>query len=285
MDNSIGRVKYHILNTSTPFLFSLYDADRLGAYFNNVQNVIVRRNGTTIPVVRKWGHPFFNISRTEAGSFFTEAQLRRLHRRFGHPRTEKLYRLLKSAGHTDVEEAILEKIQKFCHHCQLHDPAPKRFKFSIRDESHFNYEIVIDVVRLGNRNVLHVIDADTSFQAATFLSSLSARDTWNALCRCWIYTYTGPPDHIVHDPGTNFASEEFRNSAKIMGISCEEMPVEAHWAVGKIERAHTPLRRTYDILKAEISHCTDEETILQMAIKALNDTAGPNLFSFLSANQ
>lgn len=273
--NQLGSVTYHILDTSTPFLFSLYDADRLKAYFNNLSDVIVQGD-TTIPVVRKWGHAFFNTSRTEAGVFLTEPQLRRLHRRFGHPRTDRLYKLLRNAGHDDVEEAILEKIQKFCHFCQLHDPSPRRFKFSIKDESHFNYEVVIDVVHLGERNVLHVIDSDTSFQAATFLNSLSARDTWNALCKCWIYTYIGPPDHIVHDPGTNFASEEFRNNAKIMGITCEEMPIEAHWALGKVERSHGPLRRAFEILKAEIGYCTDDETLLQMAVKALNDTAGPN---------
>ncbi|KAI0006808.1 hypothetical protein F4779DRAFT_620271 [Xylariaceae sp. FL0662B] len=107
-------------------------------------------------------------------------------------------------------------------------------------------------------------------------SSLSARDTWNALCKCWIYVYQGPPDIITHDPGTNFASEEFRNNAQIIGVSCKEMPVEAHWAVGKVDRAHRPLKRAYEILKEEIGHCTDPDTILQMAVKVLNDTAGPN---------
>ena len=54
------------------------------------------------------------------------------------------------------------------------------------------------------------------------------------------------------------------------------MPVEAHWAVGKIERSHEPLRRAFDIISKEIGSFTDKHTILQMAIKALNDTAGPN---------
>ncbi|KAL0933405.1 reverse transcriptase-like protein [Colletotrichum truncatum] len=197
MENPIGRVKYHIFESATPFLFSLKDADRLKAYFNNIANVI------------------------------------------------------------------------------SHDPAPRRFKFSLKDESYFNYEIVVDVVRLKDKNALHVIDTETSFQGATFLKSLSARDTWNALTKCWINTYVGPPDHIVHDPGTNFASTEFRKHAEIIGITCDEMPVEAHWAVGKVERAHAPLRRAYDILHTELSHNTDDKTILQMAIKALNDTAGP----------
>jgi hypothetical protein len=275
MENPVGTVTYHVLDSPTPFLLCLADADRMGAYFNNVLNVIVRKDGSTVPVVRKWGHPFFNVARDEAVSYFTEAELRRLHRRFGHPRTERLHRMLQEAGH-DVNSAVLEEIQKVCHHCQTHGDAPRRFKFTIKDNMHFNYEIVIDVVRIGGKDVLHVIDSDTSFQAAVFLKSLSARDTWDALCKCWINTYQGPPDYIVHDPGTNFASEEFRNRAKVVGVECRQMPVEAHWAVGKVERAHAPLRRTYEILKAEIGYCTDDDSLLQMAVKALNDTAGPN---------
>ncbi|KZL72041.1 hypothetical protein CT0861_05453 [Colletotrichum tofieldiae] len=39
--NPIRQVTYYILDTPTPFLFLLYNADKLGAYFNNVKNVIV----------------------------------------------------------------------------------------------------------------------------------------------------------------------------------------------------------------------------------------------------
>ena len=138
MENPLGTVTYHILNTPTPFLLSLHDADRLQAYFNNIANIIVQCDGTTVPVVRKWGHLFFNVARSESGVYLTEPQLCQLHRRFGHPRTERLYNLLKSAGHGDVQENILEQIRKVCHHCQSHDPAPQRFKFSIKDECAFN---------------------------------------------------------------------------------------------------------------------------------------------------
>lgn len=273
--NALGTTTYHILDTPTPFLFSLKDADRVRAYFDNTKDIIVRNDGETIPVVRKWGHPFFNTSPREAGIFFTETELRRLHRRFGHPHTERLHKMLTRAGH-DVDQSILNEIKKFCHHCQTHDQSPRRFKFTIKDDCNFNYEVVVDAVRIDRKQILHVIDTATSFQAATFLRTMSAKDAWEALCKCWINVYQGPPDFIVHDPGTNFASEEFRNHAKIMGITCREMPVEAHWALGKVERAHGPLRRTYDILKAELGHHTEDEAILQMAVKALNDTAGPD---------
>jgi hypothetical protein len=62
--------------------------------------------------------------------------------------------------------------------------------------------------------------------------------------------------------GTNFTLEEFRNNVKIMGIMCEEMLIEVYWALGKVECLYGPLRRAFEILKAEISYCMDDETIL-----------------------
>ena len=47
--------------------------------------------------------------------------------------------------------------------------------------------------------------------------------------------------------------------------------------VGKVERAHKPLRRAYDIFKAKLAgQGVDKQTILKLAVKACNDTAGPN---------
>ncbi|XP_044716912.1 transposase [Hirsutella rhossiliensis] len=155
-------------------------------YFNNLTDTIVGR--TTLPVIRKWGHPWFLLPKTNeaAIAFLTESEIRTLHRRFGY----------------------LENISRFCHHCQMHSQAPRRFKFTLKDDQEFNYEIVADVLYLGTpqRPVLHV-------------------DTWEALRALWIDTYLGPPDTIKHDAGTNFASLEFRN---------------------EVERYHAPLRPIND---------------------------------------
>ncbi|KZL78342.1 hypothetical protein CI238_03525, partial [Colletotrichum incanum] len=78
IENPIRRVTYYILDTLTPFLFLLYDVDKLGAYFNNIKNVIVRQDTL------------------------------------------------------------------------------RRFKFLLKDKSHFNYKIVIDVVRLRDKNALYI---------------------------------------------------------------------------------------------------------------------------------
>ncbi|KAF7577809.1 hypothetical protein PtrM4_020490 [Pyrenophora tritici-repentis] len=250
VSTDIGTINFEVLDAPTPFLLCLADMDRLKVYFNNTTDELVQGD-VHIP-------------------------LRRLHRRFGHPAVTRLVKLLKDAGHNDFEERTLEEVTKFCHHCQLHSSAPRRFKFTLKDDHHFNYEILVDVMYLSNKPVLHVVDSSTAFQGARFLSAISAKETWQALRILWIDTYQGPPDIITHDAGTNFASTEFRAEAKIMGVTCKQVPTEAHWSIGKTERYHAPLRRAWDILYAELTDTMSDDAILQMAVKAVNDTAGPD---------
>ncbi|KAM4058411.1 cwf18 domain containing protein [Hirsutella rhossiliensis] len=198
--------KDHVPRPSNPnsFLLCLADMDRLGIYFNNITDTINCTNHctnrpTSIPVVRKWGHP-------ESISFLTETEIRTLHRRFGHPAVPRLHHLLKQAGHT-----------------------PRRFKFTLNDDQ--ENTTTPCSTRCG---------LSYCFQGARFLPSMSAKDTWETLRTLWIDTYLGPPDTLRHDAGTNFASLEFRNEAKIMGIKCSQVPVETHWSIGKIERYHAP---------------------------------------------
>ncbi|KAM4066587.1 cwf18 domain containing protein [Hirsutella rhossiliensis] len=216
-------------------LLCLADMDRLGIYFNNITDTINCTNHctnrpTSIPVVRKWGHPWFFLTKDEESiSFLTETEIRTLHRRFGHPAVPRLHHLLKQAGHT-----------------------PRRFKFTLNDDQEFNYEIIVDL-----------------------LLSRSQIFTVNTLRTLWIDTYLGPPDTLRHDAGTNFASLEFRNEAKIMESNALKYLLRR---IGPLERlnAITHLRRAFNILHAEIGHTTSAETVLQMAVKAINDTAGPD---------
>ena len=54
------------------------------------------------------------------------------------------------------------------------------------------------------------------------------------------------------------------------------MPVEAHNSIDKIKRYHQPLRRAYEIIQNKLQDKTSPEIILQMAVKAVNDSAGPD---------
>ena len=284
----IGYCTFHVIDANTPFLLSLLDLDNSKSYFDNLNDMIrLLKNGkcVSIPVVRKFGHAFLQWGPMMATtSFLTEIELRTLHRRFGHPSVPRLINLLNRAGHTNENHRrILNRITEHCHKCQRFGSAPLRFKFTLRDSDnvHFNQSIFADVLYIDGTPVLHVVDEATRFQAARFLPNMTAVTLWETLRLCWIDTYLGPPAIINHDAGTNFASADFQQYNKSLGIETKEVPIEAAQSMGIVERYHMPLRRAYEVIREELFSETSvsqqkRPLILQMAVKAVNDTAGPD---------
>lgn len=279
VETPLGPITFHIVPENTPFLYCIQDMDRMGVKLDNLENILIQGK-KIVPIVRKWGHPWMLLDRTEetmAYSHLTDIELRQLHRRFGHPSVRRLFKLLDQAGYDDIDLKSIEHLTKFCKQCQLHSKSPGRFKFTLKDEYDFNYSVLVDILYLDSKPVLHVVDEATAFTAARFLKDESAKTVWDTLRTCWIDTYLGPPDYFVHDAGKNFASIEFQTEARTMAVDVKEVPVEAHNSIGKVERYHVPLRRSYEILQQELgSQQLSRDSILQMAVKAVNDTAGPN---------
>jgi di/tripeptidase len=81
----------------------------------------------------------------------------------------------------------------------------------------------------------------------------------------------------VHDARKNFTAIEFKQLAFFMSIKVKEVPVKAYNSVGLVERYHAPLRQAYEIIKKELKNKhINKEMILQMTVKAVNDSAGPD---------
>jgi len=57
-----------------------------------------------------------------------------------------------------------------------------------------------------------------------------------------------------------------------MAIKVKEVPIKAYNSIRKVERYHTLLRRVYKIISLELED-TSEELTLQIAIKAVNNSA------------
>jgi hypothetical protein len=81
----------------------------------------------------------------------------------------------------------------------------------------------------------------------------------------------------VYNAGKNFTTTEFKQLASLMLIKVKEVLVKAYNSVGLVEQYHTLLRRVYKIIKKELKdEHIDKEIILQMAVKAVNDSARPD---------
>jgi hypothetical protein len=85
----------------------------------------------------------------------------------------------------------------------------------------------------------------------------------------------GPPDNIIYNTGKNFVSIEFRQHAKSIVIQVIEIPVEAYNSIRKIKQYYTPLQQVYKIIYNEFRD-TSTKASLQITIKAINDSAGPD---------
>jgi len=89
----------------------------------------------------------------------------------------------------------------------------------------------------------------------------------------WIDMYLGPPELIIYDAGPQFTAVEFSESARQVGTRTKCVPVEAYYSISMIERYYELLRRAYEIITKECLRLSKDH-VLQMAMKAINDTAG-----------
>lgn len=97
-----------------------------------------------------------------ADIYLTDTKLWQVHTCFGHSSVNKLHKLLTQAGH-DIKHKIIEMINKFCHDYQIKGKAPQRFKFTLKKDIDFNYNISVNVIYLSEKPVLHTVDTITAF--------------------------------------------------------------------------------------------------------------------------
>lgn len=176
-------------------------------------------------LIHKW-----QPNETDYG-LFTEADLRKLHRSFGHPSASSLTSLLKRARPDEFDASVREAIEEItssCVPCQFHSRKPRRFKLAVGTEDlRFNHTVAVDVMYLDGSPVLHIVDEATHFMSACFLRNVSSREIWSAICRCWVIVYLGPPDFLRVDQGSSLVSAELKGAATGMDISILEAPVES----------------------------------------------------------
>ncbi|POS85249.1 hypothetical protein EPUL_003471 [Erysiphe pulchra] len=210
LNTPIGQISFHLIPCNIPFLLRLSDMKHFEAT-PDVVNIRMLKNGKAVAqVFEKYGHLWMTL-----GHFETLFELRIIHRRWGHPSATRMWKVLQRAGH-DAEFKTSHHLTKFFRECQLNANRPLRFKFTLRKDNEFNHTIYVGVVYLEDGPCMHVIDAATAFTAAEWLAGVDkegAEEAWNAIRRCWIDVYIGPPEHIVHDAGKNFASSRFRRNA------------------------------------------------------------------------
>lgn len=93
--------------------------------------------------------------------------------------------------------------------------------------------------------------------------------------RCWNRIYLGPPDYLQVDQSINFLSKEFMGCAESEGIKVIEGLIESPSTMFYVERYHRPLLVAYNKIRESLGRETSNDDCLQLAVKAVNETIGP----------
>ncbi len=153
-------------------------------------------------------------------------------------------------------------------------------EFATPDDIRFNQKILLDLMFLSDddgksKPVLHIVDAGTKFQAAAFVPNSSVGGVWNTFLRIWACAYIGFPESMLTDQGSVFVSHEWKYNCELMEIQLKHTGTESHNSFGAAETYHSILRRIYNKVRADFPN-VKSNTLLAMAVKAVNDTVGPH---------
>ena len=168
--------------------------------------------------------------------------LRTLHVNFGHPTNITLQRILRRQGAKPEAVAGAELLS--CDACgesiRRRRPNPVR----LPNKYVFNNHLLVDVFYgkdIENESFcfLNVIDDATGFQVVSCLGTVRGPPASKAVLRHFLTSWTswaGLPQSIQADLGKEFMAD-FTAYMKQFGVETENMPLEAPWKSGKVERA------------------------------------------------
>ena len=285
-------VYFDIVQANIPPLLGMDVLYREKLVADTVFNRLARRSAKDIEdgrltYVDEWFIPLFSSLSQQvyvpfncvARNHFTKAQLNKLRSQFFHPSATRLFNLLRKARPKDSTPEtllILRDISKRCDPCQRIKPVCTRFRDCFGTEnSRFNERIMMDIMYIESMPILHIVDESTRFFAARFLPNVSTKAIWDTLLSCWASIYTGLPNRILVDQGSNVGkSEPFISLAARANVEVQGTGIEAHSSLGIGERYHEPVRTTFRKIMFVYPN-VDKTLLLQMAIKAMNDTLGP----------
>lgn len=275
-DGGFLPLEIDVVKANIPMLIGLEVLDQNQLVADNLDNELVSKRGKwSLPITRKNGHLFVEWDFAEI--LYTKSELRKLHLHFYHPSVNKLYNLIRRAKPEDATsetKQLLEDIAKACSTCQRFEPRPQSFQVSVPSGIVFNQELALDLMFLDKIPVLHVVDTQTHFSSAVFLHSQSTEAVWHAFLECWATLYTGYPDKMRVDQGSQFTSKRWKELTEMTGIQLCLSGVESHNSIGSGERYHAPLRRIYQKIRYSEADI-QPELALRLAVKAMNDTMNP----------
>ena len=195
----------------------------------------------------------------------------KLHRSFAHPSSDRLLRLINSAGENWASNENLKReireVTDSCSVCQIYKKPPPRPTVSLPLATEFQDTVAMDLKQYKGKLILHLVDVCTRLSAAVFIPNKNKNTIVNALFKIWLSVY-GAPRKFMSDNGGEFANSDFLALCEQFGIIVQTTAAESPWSNGIVERHNQTLARTMDKIISDTG--CDPELALMWAVNAKN---------------
>lgn len=177
----------YVVDANAPILLSVDDMERLGFYCNNLEFAVVHAlSGLKFPITRICWH-FFIHRNPLILCFLATVEVPTLYRRFRHPSTDRLMKVLKKSGLADIVidiRRVLLSFERCCDPYHIYAQKPRRFKFTLRDGKEFNHVVYADTFSIEGKPVFHVVDESTNLHSAKRSNDMFSETLWRASRMC-----------------------------------------------------------------------------------------------------
>ena len=201
----------------------------------------------------------------------------KLHRQFGHPRPEKLIKLIRNAKQTSVNlEKQIRLISDSCMTCLKFKRSQPRPIVCFPLADRFNEMIGMDLKSWGEKFFLVIVDIATRFCAAYLINNKQPNTIVKALFITW-FSIFGPPQKIISDNGGEFKNSVMWDMGTIFNIKLLTTAAESPWSNGIVERLNQVLADMVRKIMDDVG--CDVQIALAWAVAARNVLSNRSGFS------
>ena len=174
---------------------------------------------------------------------------KKLHRSFAHPSSEKLIKLVNSAGPQWSEnnelKTLIKQTTEECQTCKIFKKPPPRPVVALPMSSKFQEVVAMDLKFYQGKIILHLIDLFSRLSAAIIIPNKSRDTIIKGIFRIWISVY-GTPERFLSDNGGEFCNSDFVEMCESLGITIHTTAAESPWSNGVVERNNKTLADMMD---------------------------------------
>ena len=196
---------------------------------------------------------------------------KRMHSNFAHPSSERLIRLINSAGDKWSKKSQLKKavkeVTENCVICKKYKKTPPRPVVGFPMATKFNECVAMDLKFYDGKIILHMIDHVSKLSAAARVSSKEPRIIIKSIFKNWVSVY-GVPIKFLSDNGGEFMNASFIEMCEQMNIAVKNTAARSPWSNGIVERHNLVIAEMLDKVLAE-SKC-DFDSALAWCLTAKN---------------